>query len=104
MLGGVNELTWTAKLLQKIGLSNEIQCELRCDNLNAVRLANGGNFKTKSKLMNRRCHYIRETVKEQNILVRHEPKDNMRADCLTKSLSGPTLLKNVKRFMSTMDQ
>ena len=104
MLEGVNELTWTAKLLQEIGLSNEIQCELKCDNLNAVRLANGGNFKTKSKLMNRRCHYIRETVKEQNILVRHEPKDNMRADCLTKPLSGPTLLKNVKRFMSTMDQ
>lgn len=84
-------------------MSEAIQRELRCDNLNAVRLANGGNFKTKSKLLNRKCHY-REIVREENVIVKHVANEKMTADCLTKPLSGPMLLKHVRKFMNVDDR
>ena len=31
--------------------------------------------------------------------VTHVPKESMDADCMTKALSGPSLLKNVNNFM-----
>lgn len=78
--------------------------EIRCDNLNVVKLANGGNFKTKSKMLNRRCDYIRELMKKHEIKVIHVPSGEMTADCLTKPLSGPTLLKNLEKFMKIQCQ
>jgi len=101
MLEGLKEIVWSSKLIQEIGYAEEISGELCCDNLNAVKLANGGNFKTKSKLMNRKCHYIRETVKEEGIAVKHIPSDDMTADYLTKPLGAPTLSKHVKQIIST---
>lgn len=102
MLEGTKEMMWTRSLLKEIGLAEEIFMELRCDNLNAVKLTNGGNFKTKSKLLNRKCQYIREAVKQEDIHVRHVPNEEMTADSLTKPLSVPMLMKNVKRFMNVM--
>lgn len=100
MLEGLKEVIWTSRLLNEIDMSGKFSRELRCDNLNAVRLANGGNFKTKSKVLNRKCHFIREAVKEERINVKHVPNEEMTADCLTKPLSGPALLNNAKKFMN----
>ena len=67
--------------------------------MNAVKLANGGNFKTKTKLLNRKCYFIRETVYNYSVRVTHVPKESMDADCTTKALSELALLKNVNNFM-----
>lgn len=99
-LEGLKEVIWTSRLLNEIDMSGKFSRELRCDNLNAVRLANGGNFKTKSKVLNRKCHFIREAVKKERIHVKHVPNEEMTADCLTKPLSGPALLNNAKKFMN----
>jgi len=104
MLEGAKEIVWTSRLLREIGQSRNMTRELKCDNLNAVRLANGGNFKTKSKLMNRKCHFIREAVKNECIRVSHVSNADMTADCLTKPLSAPTLLKHTKMFMRVKDR
>ena len=85
-------------LLNEIGMPCEYK-QLKCDNLNAVKLANGGNFKTKTKLLNRKCYFIRETVYNYSVRVTHVPKESMDVDCMTKALSGPALLKNVNNFM-----
>lgn len=100
MLEGLKEVIWSRRLLEEIELSREAKIEIRCDNLNAVRLANGGSFKIKSKMLNRKCHYIREDVKKENIKVKHVSHEIMTADCLTKPLTGPNLLKNIKKFMN----
>lgn len=104
MLEGLKEVIWKKRLMQEIGLSSEVKIEMRCDNLNAVRLANGGNFKTKSKMLNRKCHYIREEVKREDIKVKHVSHEIMTADCLTKPLTGPNLMKNIKKFMNSTNQ
>jgi len=104
MLEGVKEVVWTSRLLREIGLSGNMTKELKCDNLNAVRLTNGGNFKTKSKLINRKGHFIREAVKSECIRVNHVSNTDMTADCLTKPLSAQTLLKHVRMFMRVEDR
>lgn len=86
-----------------MGYSKETNKKLRCDNLNAVKLANGGNFKTKSKLMNKKFYYIREAVRNENVIVKHVPSENMTADCLTKPLGVSILSKYIKNIMSIMD-
>lgn len=54
-LEGLKEV-WISDLLNEIGMLCE-QKELKCDNLNAVKLANRENFKTTTKLLNRTCHF-----------------------------------------------
>lgn len=100
MLEGTKKMVWTSSLLSETELAKELFMELKCDNLNAVKLANRGDLKTKSKLLNRKCQYIREAVKRENIHV--GPNEEMTADYLTKPLSGSMLMKNVKKFMEVM--
>jgi len=104
ILEDVKEIVWISRLLREIGLSEKMTREVKYDNLNAVRLANGRNFKTKSKLMNRKCHFIREAVKGERIHVSHVSNTDMTADCLTKPLSAPTLLKHTRMFMRVKDR
>ena len=98
MMEGLKEISWMSDLLNEIGMPYEYK-QLKCDNLNAVKLANAGNFKTKTNLLNRKCHFITETVYNYSVRVTHVPKENMDADCMIKALSGPSLLKNVNNFM-----
>lgn len=102
MVEGVKEVVWCANLLEEIEFQKVDMKRLKCDNLNCVKLANGGNFKTKTKLLNRKSYYVRETVREQSIDVMHIPNSAMSADCLTKPVSRANLLKNVQNFMKEL--
>lgn len=99
MLEGMKDVIWLDRLLREITGENKITKEIKSDSLNVVKLANGGNYKSRSKLLNRKFHFIREGMKENNILITHVASVDMRADCLTKALSGPKLYKNVKEIM-----
>ena len=57
VMEGLKEISWMSDLLNEIAMSREYK-QLKCDNLNAVKLANSENFKTKTKLVNRKCHFI----------------------------------------------
>ena len=87
---GLKEISSMSDLLNEIAMSCEYK-QLKWDNLNAVKLANSGNFKTKTKLLNRKCHFIRETVYNYSVRVPHVPKESTNADCMTKVLSGPSI-------------
>ena len=63
ILDGTKELIWMSEILAELGRCDDTYRELKCDNLNAVKLANGGNSKTRTKLLNRKCHFIKENVK-----------------------------------------
>jgi len=104
IIDGTKEVVWTYNLLNEIGKGQGIKRIIRCDNLNVVKLANGGNFKAKSKLMNRRCYYLKECVSGENLEVVHVSGDKMIADGLTKSLSRPALMKNISYFLKIEDQ
>ena len=81
----LKKISWMSDLLNEIGMPCEYK-QLKCDNLNAVKLSNGGNFKTKTNLLNMKCHYITETIYNYLVSVTHVPKESMDADCMTKAL------------------
>ena len=81
--------------------NNKTAKEIKCDSLNVVRLANDGNYESRSKLLNRKYHFVKECMKDNDIYVTHVPGANMRADCLTKALSGPKLYKNINEIIET---
>ena len=57
----------------------------------------------RTKLLNRKCHFIKENANNYSIKVIHVAKERMMVDCLTKALSGPTLLNIVKNFMCILN-
>ena len=65
MTEAVKEVVWFDGLLKDIGMGDKRTRKIRCDSLNAVKLANGGNYKTQSKLLNRKSYFIRETMKQE---------------------------------------
>lgn len=101
MVEGMKDIVWIDRLLREITGCNKTTKEMKCDSLNVVRLANVGNYKSKSKLLNRKYHFVKECMKDNDIYVTHIPDADMRADCLTKALSGPKLHKNVKEIIET---
>lgn len=103
MLEGLKEVIWISRILYEMGYTEKTARELNCDNLNAVKLTNDESFKTKSKLMNRKCYYIQKAVRNKSILVKHVSSDNITRDCLTKPLGGPTLSKHLKKVMNIID-
>lgn len=104
MTEAVKEVVWFNGLLKDIGMGDKLTRKIRCDSLNAVKLANGGNYKTKSKLLNRKCYFIRDATKQEDLQISHVSNERMTADCLTKPVSGKSLLKNVKLFLDIGDR
>lgn len=97
----MKDVMWTDRLLRKITGNNKTTKEMKCDSLNVVRLANGGKCKSRSKLLNRKYHFVKECMKDNHIYVTHVPGADMRADYLTKVLSRPKLYRNVKEIIET---
>lgn len=81
MLKRLKEIIWTSKILKELRMTSDVYKELKCDNLNAVKLASAGNFKTRTKILNRKYHSIREYMDEHSMKVSHVPKENIMADC-----------------------
>ena len=101
MVEGMKDVVWTDRLVKEITENNKTTKEIKCDSLNMVRLANGGNYKSRLKFLNRKYHFVKECMKHNDIYVTHVPGANIRADCLTKALSGLKLYKNIKDIIET---
>ena len=101
MVEGMKDVVWTDKLMKEITGNNKTTKEIKCDNLNMVRLANSGNYKSRLKLLNGKYHFVKECMRDNDIYVTHVPGPNMKADCLTKALSGLKLYKNIKDIIET---
>lgn len=56
------------------------------DNKSAIDLAKNPMFHGRSKHIDIRYHFIRECVERGEIVVKHIPSENQRADALTKAL------------------
>ena len=69
-----------------------------------MKLANGGNYKSRSKLLNKKYHFDKESMKDNNIFVTHAPSVDMRADCLSEGCQEmmwiARLLEDFKKNLS----
>ena len=85
LTSAVKEAVWLKQLLIELGRNQE-KINIYCDNNSTICLANNPEFHTRTKHIDIRYHYIRETIINDSISVVHVPTEENIADILTKGL------------------
>ena len=80
------EAIWLRRLLGDLSASFPNATTLFCDNQAAVRLALTDNYHARTKHIDIRFHFIRDTIQRMEISLAYCPTDDMTADILTKAL------------------
>lgn len=94
-----NEIIWIRGMLNFFGFPQEAPTELFMDNISAIKGIQNGNTTQRNKFFRVRMDAMHDYYTNKEIKFTYMPTDALPADALTKSLSGPTLLKH-KRFMN----
>ena len=79
--------------LEELGFGNLAEVTIYNDNLGAKKLAESPVFHARSKYIDVRHHFVRQTLKENLISIEHVSTEDMGADMLTKGLPGPKYKK-----------
>ncbi|KAD3338587.1 hypothetical protein E3N88_34108 [Mikania micrantha] len=77
---------WLRGLLAEITGKEETQVEIKVDNKSAIALIRNPVFHGRSKHIDTRYHFIRESVEKEQIRIEYVCGDEQKADILTKAL------------------
>lgn len=80
------EAIWLNKIVTDLGLLHIKTIPLYCDNNGAINLTQNNMYHARSKHIDVRHHFVRETVKSGQITVKSIPTAEMLADFLTKTV------------------
>ena len=94
-----NEVIWVRGMLDFFGFPQKHPTELFMDNVSAIKGIQNGNTTQRNKFFRVRMDAMHNSHMDNEIKFLWMKTDLLPADALTKSLSGPTLLKH-KRFMN----
>ena len=67
-----------------------------CDNTTALAVAKDPKYHGKTKHIKKRYHYIRDTITEKDVVLKHISISNMVADPLTKLIARDVFVKHVR--------
>jgi hypothetical protein len=81
------EIYWLRSILEELGNKQEKPTVLKCDNQSAIALCKDSKYHARTKHMDIRYHFIRESVKRGKITVSYIPTDSNIADIMTKGLT-----------------
>ena len=93
------EAVFLRNLLMEIGYSNGDAVVLHVDNQGAEKLATNPVYHKRTKHIDIRYHHVRDIVKNNEIVLKYCPTENMIADILTKNLAK---IKH-ERFLKLMN-
>lgn len=93
---------WLRDLLSEITGVEVEKAVIRIDNKSAIALTKNPIFHGRSKHIQRRFHFIRECVENEEVEVEHVPGIEQKADILTKAL-GNMRFKEMREFMGVQD-
>ena len=88
-------------MLDFFGFPQKEPTELFMDNVSAIKGIQNGNTTQRNKFFRVRMDAMHDQYNDKEIKFTYMPTDVLPADALTKSLSGPTLLKH-KRYMGVV--
>ena len=80
------ECIWLKRLAEPLFGSARHCTTLYCDNQAALRLATDDNYHARTKHIDIRYHFIRQTISDKQIDIKYCPTEEMTADILTKAL------------------
>lgn len=89
------EAVWLGMFRQEFE-SKQKQVMIKCDNQSAISLAEVEMFRKRSKHIDIRYHHIRDKVNSGVIGLEYVSSMDNVADCLTKGVVGPTILRGVE--------
>jgi hypothetical protein len=81
------QMIWERSILNELGVELKGPSILHEDNMSAISLIKHPKAHTRTKHIDVRHHYIRETIDNGMIQVIHCPTESMHADMMTKALS-----------------
>jgi hypothetical protein len=87
------ELIWLRKLLSELKFLSIAATTLFCDNQGAITLSRDSTFHARTKHIDVRYHFIRQTIQHRQASLLYCPTDDMIADIFTKSLGRIKLQK-----------
>jgi len=93
---------WLQDLLSEITRNSSEKVTIFIDNKSAIALTKNPVFHGRSKHINRRYHFIRECVENDQIEVTHVPGEEQKADILTKAL-GRIKFKEMRNLIGVRD-
>ena len=92
------DMLYTMRVLESIGLCVELPMVLEIDNSGAVDIANDWSISSRTRHVDTRLHFLRE-MKELNLIKTiWIPGDDNEADMFTKNLSGPNYNRHAEKF------
>jgi hypothetical protein len=80
------ECIWLRRLITSLFGPTPIPTTLYCDNQAALTLATEDNYHARTKHIDMRFHFIRQTISDGHIKLIYCPTEDMTADILTKAL------------------
>ncbi|KAK2578606.1 hypothetical protein KPH14_001023 [Odynerus spinipes] len=83
------EAIYLRRFLLELGFARLAVVKVFSDNHGALKLGENPVFHNRTKHIDTRHHFIRETLKNGFLKVEYKSTDDMAADILTKGLSGP---------------
>jgi hypothetical protein len=89
MADATKEALWIRHILAEIHPESSLIVPLHCDNQSALAIAKDNKFHQRTKHISIRYHFIRNTVRDNEISIHYVPTTDNIADILTKALPRP---------------
>ena len=86
LTNAIKEGVWLKQLLTELDKKPDIMTVF-CDNKSTICLSNNPEFHSRTKHIDIRFHYVRETIELQSIIIKHIRTENNLADIFTKGLA-----------------
>lgn len=90
------EVIYLNNFLSELGFSEFADAIIFNDNLGSLKLAENPTYHARSKHIDVRHHFIRESLREKKIRIAHVYTEDMPADVLTKALPNPKHLRCIE--------
>jgi hypothetical protein len=84
LTNAIKEGVWLKQLLSELGSQDKMT--ILCDNKSTICLTNYPEFHSRTKHIDIRFHYVRETIESYSITIGHIPTEKNIADLFTKGL------------------
>jgi len=82
----VQDAMWLRSVLEEIGVQQGVPVLILEDNQSAIAIANNPESHDKTKHIDIRHHFVRDSVETGKVELQYCPTDKMIADILTKAL------------------
>jgi Reverse transcriptase (RNA-dependent DNA polymerase)/Zinc knuckle len=94
------DMIFTMRLIESIGLKVKLPMLLEMDNKGAVDLANNWSIGGRTRHVETRMYFLRDLKEAGIVKIQWRPTDKNDVDIFTKNADGPTFMKHLTSFVS----